>query len=135
MLSDTYKWHSGIKWTDDIKKAGLSMAAVMLVSPIQANSEQPVTNRYVPRINELTAEAAACSILKRPTFVDRAFESKLHFYNSLRLLTQFDCLKEFVGDLEAGRTADEYEIGFSHSDHYKISDAIQKAEMISNFRV
>jgi hypothetical protein len=135
LLSDTYKALAGIEWTDDVKKAGISMAAVMVVSPYQAPDTLRVSNRYVPHINGLFAEASACTITENEEFFSRHFESKLHFYTSLLLLARFDCLSTFVDDLKSGSVRNFYEIEFSVLDHARISDAIQTAEMISNFKV
>jgi len=135
LLGDTYKAHSGIARTDDIKKAGLSMAAIMTVAPFQVPVGTSVTNRYVPHMNELYAEAVACSITNNDAFFARHFESKLHFYNSLRLLATFDGLKEFLADLEEGTTKDAYDVAFSRYDHARVSQAIQTGEVIMNFKV
>lgn len=135
LLSDTYKVLAGIEWTDDIKKAALSMAAVIVVSPFQVPEGASISNRYVPHINGLLAEAVACSILGNDEFVDRHFESKLHFYSSLRLLGKFDGLSTFAADLRHQTVQDIYEIELSVQDRYKISQAIQTSEMIYRFRV
>ena len=135
LLSDPYKSLAGIKWTDDIKKVTLSMAATMMVSPFQIPDGIPVLNRYIPHINGLLAEAAAVSIHGSLEFANRQFESKLHFYNALRLFGQFDGLKEFMTDLANARDRDVYDVELSVSDRYKISQAIQTSEMIRNSKV
>jgi hypothetical protein len=135
LLSDPYKAQSGISWTDDIKKTGLSLAAVMIVAPFQVPNSTAVVNRYIPRINELYAEAVACSITGNAEFISRNFESKLHFYNALRLLACFDGLGEYLEDLRNLHTKDVYDVTFSRQDQSKVSQAIQTGEMIMNFKV
>jgi hypothetical protein len=111
--------------TNDLKKAAITMAAVMAMRPIRAYGANAYDLQYF-YTNPIFALSCATAILKKPVY--QGVESdKIHLYTWLDTL-RFESTIPYLIDAEAGALKDDasYVSSFSYVEISQIDMIVQK---------